>query len=180
MLEKYQEAFGKLSVKQAAIVSGALARTQKNYKSPTKIDGISVFKACESAKLDQSMVITSIAGESSPDGLAALSILTGKEITVVPEKVKKTRTKRDGVSTDFRYDDPRIITNLRPNQKRQGSASHARYNLYVEGMSINQAIAAGVARADIAWDTERGFYEAVAPDSPEGKAAAAAYAKTLK
>lgn len=43
------------------------------------------------------------------------------------------------------------------NPKRKGSASHDRYALYKDGMSVGDALKAGVTKADLAWDQKKGF-----------------------
>lgn len=178
---KYQENFGKLSVKQAAIVSGAIARTEDGYKAPKKITGLAVFAACRTAELDQATVVTALSGETSPDAIAAMETITGKKIKAaapqqatksgVPDTPKQAKPKAKSLS------DPRIITAFIANPKRPGTAAHARYALYVEGMSVDQAIASGIKRADIAWDKARDFITLAQPDSADGKKSAAAYAK---
>lgn len=43
------------------------------------------------------------------------------------------------------------------NPKRVGSSSHDRFALYVDGMTVEAAIAAGVKTADLDWDVDKGF-----------------------
>jgi hypothetical protein len=45
------------------------------------------------------------------------------------------------------------------NPKRDGSAAHARFAKYKSGMTIQQALDAGITRGDINWDSkpEQGF-----------------------
>lgn len=43
------------------------------------------------------------------------------------------------------------------NPKREGSASADRFNMYKEGMTIEQALTAGVKTTDILWDLKKGF-----------------------
>lgn len=45
------------------------------------------------------------------------------------------------------------------NPKRAGSKSYDRFECYREGMTVGQAIAAGVTRGDIKWDQEHGHIE---------------------
>lgn len=47
------------------------------------------------------------------------------------------------------------------NPKRVGSASHDRFALYSDGMTIGAAIEKGVKTDDIAWDVKKGFIEVV-------------------
>lgn len=51
------------------------------------------------------------------------------------------------------------------NPKRPGSASYDRFALYTDGMTVEDAIKAGVKTADIAWDVSKGFIEVIAPTS---------------
>lgn len=43
------------------------------------------------------------------------------------------------------------------NPKRPGSKSHARFALYVDGMTVEAFLAAGGKRADLAWDAAHGY-----------------------
>lgn len=54
-------------------------------------------------------------------------------------------------------DDSRKITFVAPNPKRPGTDSFDRFAKYKKGMTVAQALAAGVLRADIAWDSKREF-----------------------
>jgi hypothetical protein len=43
------------------------------------------------------------------------------------------------------------------NPKRAGSAAHGRYALYQDGMTVEEALAAGVTSGDLQYDTAKGF-----------------------
>lgn len=49
-----------------------------------------------------------------------------------------------------------VITSIRPNPKKPGSATHSRYGLYRENMTVAEFLAAGGRRVDLPWDLERG------------------------
>lgn len=54
----------------------------------------------------------------------------------------------------------KVITMLYAfNPKRKGSASQKRFDNYEEGMTVAEAMAAGVTAGDIAWDVSHGFIE---------------------
>lgn len=53
--------------------------------------------------------------------------------------------------------DPRVITQIAPNPKKPGSKTHARYGLYVEGMTVTEFIARGGTTADVKYDADHGF-----------------------
>lgn len=181
MLAKYQPNFAALSAEAEALVASALLRRHPSL--PAYVPG-SLFRLCETAGLDQADVVCAVAAESSPLAVQAMEILAGIPVTVghpclrgpspkpapAPESASESaprpapaprepRAARTGVT------DPRVIVNIVPNPKRPGSASHARYELYRAGMTVDEAIAAGVKREDIAWDSasSRGFITLESP-----------------
>jgi hypothetical protein len=52
-----------------------------------------------------------------------------------------------------------VISSIVSNPKKSGSASYDRFAKYREGMTVSEAIAAGVTMADVKWDSERGFIQ---------------------
>ena len=63
----------------------------------------------------------------------------------------------DAKAAKLAASDARKITFVAPNPKRPGSASFDRFANYKKGMTVAQAIAAGVTRGDIDWDSKRDF-----------------------
>jgi hypothetical protein len=64
------------------------------------------------------------------------------------------------------YPDTAVITITTPdkkNPKRQGSASYDRFAAYKDGMTVKDAVAAGVLYADLSWDVGHGFISVSAP-----------------
>lgn len=53
--------------------------------------------------------------------------------------------------------DPRVILSVCENPKVPGSKAHSRFALYAVGMTVDEFIAAGGRKTDIAYDTQRGF-----------------------
>jgi hypothetical protein len=53
--------------------------------------------------------------------------------------------------------DARKIVDVVPNPKREGTESHVRFAKYKKGMTVAAALAAGVTRGDIDWDSKRSF-----------------------
>lgn len=72
--------------------------------------------------------------------------------------------KRRGPAPEFT--DEMIVHLLVENPKRPGSKARARFAGYVDGMTIAQAIAAGLNRDDFRWDTDHGFISIETPESP--------------
>jgi hypothetical protein len=53
-----------------------------------------------------------------------------------------------------------VITLLvKENPKRKGSACYPRFDLYEDGMTVADYIAAGGRKADIKWDVDKKFIE---------------------
>lgn len=49
------------------------------------------------------------------------------------------------------------VVSIAPNPKKVGSATHGRYTIWQVGMTKADALAAGLTRADIAYDVKKGF-----------------------
>jgi len=95
-----------------------------------------------------------------PTGIEALWKL-GEEVPVEqPNKPKRLERERGGKS-QLHSDDHVITLNVTENPKRGKSA--ARFALYEDGMTVSDAIEAGVLRADINYDTRKGFITVKSP-----------------
>jgi len=70
-----------------------------------------------------------------------------------PNAVRKTLNKEATIT---------IVSTTNP--KRAGSTSAARFDLYTNGMTVAQAIEAGVTTGDIHWDSEKGFITLAEPE----------------
>ena len=77
-----------------------------------------------------------------------------------PPKAPKALKAPKEPSDRTRYADTAPIKlKVTENPKQKGSASHARFELYRDGMTCGEFIAAGGSRADLSWDTKKGFIE---------------------
>lgn len=169
MLAKYQSNFDSLDPECADLLADALLR---RYPDFGRVDSTQIFMRCEEMSIDHADVVMSLAHDSSPLAVRTLEALIGKPIeqgwpclkgpspkpktdegAPAPAREPKQRVARNTVT------DPRVIVYVAPNPKKPGSASFERFALYREGMTVNEAIAAGVKREDIAWDSDpkRGF-----------------------
>lgn len=63
--------------------------------------------------------------------------------------------------------DPRVITCIVPNPKKPGSKSHARFELYREGMTVSEFMAVGGTTADIKYDAGHGYIRVDLPSRGE-------------
>lgn len=78
--------------------------------------------------------------------------------TPVKKAAKKSAPKKAVRRTTFGPD--QVITlKVTANPKLKGSASHKRFALYENGMTVESALHKGIRRADLIWDTERDFIE---------------------
>lgn len=171
MLEKYRENFESLTDTEAAHVAGAMMPHYPGIVShlasivdedgTCEIDGSVLYGACCDCgvDIDQADVVMSMADDATAVGVVCLEKLIGKPIQRERRETRtgiRRKTTRRSVTPASR-DDPRVIRQVQPNPKKKGSASWDRYALYQEGMTVTQALAAGLKRADINWDAERGF-----------------------
>lgn len=87
------------------------------------------------------------------DGVAAL---TAKPVKAAKAKkaAKATGGKR-GPAPE--YADTMVISVLVANPKRAGSQAFARFAGYKDGMTVGDAIEAGLRRDDFRWDTKHGY-----------------------
>lgn len=165
MLEKYRANFAALTAEAEALVASALLRRYPNVPTEGPL-----FERCSAAGLDQADVVMSLAADPSPLAVAALETVMGKPMIVghpclsgpppapapdappqVEPREKRTRAPRAPKS------DPRVVVDVAPNPKKPGSQSHERYAIWRVGMTVSEALAAGLTGADVKWDTERGY-----------------------
>jgi hypothetical protein len=172
MLSKYRPNFDSLDSDCAGLLAGALLRRYPDFGS---VDPSQVFMRCEEMSIDHADVVMSLANDPSPLAVRTLEALVGKPIDKgwpclsgaapvvtdadgVPAPARVVREKAQRAPRNA-VTDPRVIVYVAPNPKKPGSASFDRFALYRVGMTVNEAIAAGVKREDVAWDSEtkRGF-----------------------
>jgi hypothetical protein len=153
MLEHYRTHFDALAADEQALLSAAL---EQRYPEDFSTDpSVPLWDRCELAGLDQGAVVMSIAREISIPGISAIEKLIGQPIT--RRAPQPTRTKGQKRGRARRTIDNRVIVHVTPNPKKPGSASHARYESYEVGMTVTQALEAGVQSVDIAHDEAKGF-----------------------
>lgn len=67
--------------------------------------------------------------------------------------------------------DELVIREVQPNPKRAGSMACKNYAKYKPGMTVAQAVAAGIPRGSIRWDMARGHVSVAAPAAAAGSEA---------
>ena len=108
-------------------------------------------------KMDHAGLLRPMFRETSPHGVSAMEHLIGKPFTRPQPKIRHATTTFNGRAPRARPADNRVISAIVSNPKKPGSASYDRFAKYREGMTVSEAIAAGVTMADVKWDSERGF-----------------------
>lgn len=152
ILDRYKPNFDALDQDQIRHLTKAM---QTPYEEP--LTGADLFEIYSEAGYDQADVVMSLATDTSVLGIQVIETLIGKPIQrrALPASSGTARKTRGPA---VRKSDPRRIVYVSPtNPKREGTASHARFALYVEGMSIDEFVQAGGTIADVKWDSERGF-----------------------
>lgn len=166
MLDKYRKNIDSLDPESAALVASALSRRHGTTVSPDAL-----FDSCVALGCDQADVVLAVAHDPSPLAVRALETVVGKPIEYgrpallqrnarryqSAEVPQRAEPKSKLTRTPVQRTDPRKIVYVAPNPKKPGSASYDRFSRYVAGMTVTEAIAAGVTAADVKWDSERGF-----------------------
>lgn len=166
MLVAYQDNFARLSEEQTRLVWSAVHKRYPTRVPPPPVDadGMEAFLRIGESGLDHAQVVLCMATETDLVALAAVECLVGKGISrqfkrtpaprQVVEKPDRGRAQR---ATTAPWTPQHVIETVTENPKRQGTASYERYAKYRVGMTVAEALAAGITRGDLAWDTERGF-----------------------
>ena len=85
-----------------------------------------------------------------------------KEKPKAKEKEKEPRVKTAGghpytARISFGTDKEGQKYGPKNNPKREGSATHGRFQLYKHNMTVEQAVAAGITAGDLSWDAKQGY-----------------------
>jgi hypothetical protein len=82
--------------------------------------------------------------------------VTGEEVMAKKTKTEgETETKKNGRTV---YSDDMIITVVaESNPQRQGTKSHSMHEKYQNGMTVKQAMEAGVSKSHIIYGVHKGF-----------------------
>lgn len=129
---------------------------------------ITLKKAAKAADVDEDKAVSVLKRARITNGIDFA--LDGDVLTVIlPEgmdagKVWHTPKERPAPSSSsgerMRYADDAVITmKVDKNPKQVGSAAHTRFAFYKNGIKVGQFLKAGGSRADLSWDTKKGFIE---------------------
>ena len=166
MLQRYQPNFESLTQAEAALVARHIARVTKDENFVCD-DGGLLFQRVSNMSMNHAQVVLAVAPDPSPEAVVALEKLVGRPI--VREAMPQPNQRAPRVARDpnapraSRRMDNRVIVSVAPNPKKITSASHARYELYKVGQTIDEFLKAGGTTADVNWDIDRGFVVVEAP-----------------
>lgn len=94
--------------------------------------------------------------DTTPEPKAASSKTRAPKAVKQPKPAKAPLKNNRASNTHFALD--MVITLLvDKNPKREGSTGHAHFALYFSGQTVGQALASGITRADLLWDTNHSF-----------------------
>lgn len=142
-----------LTPTQTALVWSALAALDPAFPPPLR-DPPLFLAAALTHRLDHARVVLPMARTTTQDGVQALETLVGRPITrrrSAPPATASFNGRRKKTTAP----DLRTIHDILPNPKRPESESALRYARYSEGMTVADALAAGLRPADIRWDVAR-------------------------
>jgi hypothetical protein len=172
MPDKHLLAIWGLTEEQANIVWQRCQ--QRSIKFPKKTDipdddrKKALIYALLKARMDQADVIMAMVRETSTEGVKAIEQMVGKPITRLEEKARKARDARPDKPQKTSVGRKKTVTFsptqtihllVKENPKRKGGAPYERFAKYVDGMSIADALSAGVFEADVVWDVKHKFIE---------------------
>lgn len=125
---------------------------QPDEPATTRLLALAVQKS-----MDQRLLLMPCFRTQDQVEISAIETIVGKPITRIHKATKHAGLIRPGRPRPPKPDDNRVITQVTPNPKKPGSASYERYAKYQPGMTVQEALNAGVTTGDIKWDSERGF-----------------------
>lgn len=166
MLGRYKERFTALTPEAAGLVWVRARERHPALPAPAgtperQASGEALFEACMVAGLSHAEVVMSIAREQGPVAESALTALVGHPLTrprvgtAAPTQPQQRRTHR---ATPAARSDPRVIRVVAPAcPKKPGTNAWRLWQLYRDGMTADEYIAAGGTRAAIRYDSDHGF-----------------------
>ena len=101
-------------------------------------------------------------GEKAKKGKAPKAAKSKAEKGIKAAKPAKKGKRGNGIGGKrprLFKDDQKITILAKGNPKREGSDSHKIFGLYKKGMTVRQALDAGVRTGDLKWDKDKGFID---------------------
>ena len=156
--EKHRTLVQTLDQEQLLVVWNDLTTQYPDFPQPTAEPSPAQLADLLAARaIDHAGLLSPMFRETAPLAVSAIEHLLGKPITRPQQRVRHAASTFNGRAPRARPTDDRVITAVVPNPKKPGSASHERFSKYRVGMTISEALAAGLMPGDIKWDLERGF-----------------------
>lgn len=150
MLSKYKPNFETLTPEEAGLIASKIFDA-----NPDNLTGDALFTMCEERHLDHARVVMSLANDPTAIGVSAIEKLVGKPITKKQKTAPAAKAERK--PRPVLRDDRIIRLLVDKNPKKQGSKTYERFELYRDGMTVQEFRQAGGTSDDVKWDAQRGF-----------------------
>jgi hypothetical protein len=148
--------------REAILARIVLRHREAGNHFPDPADGRDLFLHCQSAGLDHARSVLPLVRESDEVGLAAIECLVGQPVHpwAPPAESRGVRTaegRTRAVPAAPSAVDSLYILAVAPNPKKPGTNAWLQYELWRVGATVADCRQAGLSRAAITWDIERGF-----------------------
>lgn len=162
---KYQELLNQLTVVELTSIYNALATAKVTADAdlvaidhfPSKQDGVKRLMYI----ISQTHLTMADIAKLVPEDLVRKKIENMITQQAATQRVARSGTNVRPVNTTAAVAPAtagkKIVLIAQTNPKRKGSASYERYAKYVNGMTVADALKAGVTKADLQWDQKKGF-----------------------
>jgi len=171
-LRDYALRFDDLSSDQAQRIAAALHLPE--FDDPDALPpltGRDLYEMCDAAELDHASVVLSLRDDATVTGVRAIETLIGKPIqrrsatppgaspdsSGSPRGARNAPRQRSSHSSKLPCPPTAVVLTVVPNPKRPGSASAMRFENWRPGITVADALAAGLTPGDVAWDLAHGF-----------------------
>lgn len=167
MLGRYLARFQQLSPEAVGLVwQRTTARRPEINGRPAPTDGAQLHTILQEAGVFQAEVVMAIARDTGPVAEQAIEALVGRPITrrhpgdppptVQPQRRQAHRAQRS---------DPRTIhLRVMSCPKKPGTGAWDLWQLYRDGMTVDEFMQAGGTRAAVKYDSDHGFIELRGPE----------------
>lgn len=161
MLDRYRAQYDALPPLAVAYLWAAAHARHPTLPAPNghSASGGHLFDAALVAGLFQAEVVMSVADDPSPDATAALEAFVGHPLRAPPPPIKTTEAAGPKPARQQRertVRDPRVVTSVAPNPRKEGTAAHEGYACWRVGDTVEECIARGLPPRYVRKDVVKG------------------------
>lgn len=166
----HEAAFAALSEPIVQRIWGGLRKQDPRIDCPAPGTGAELYQRCLQIGADQARVVLTLGGACDQEAVRAIEILVGFKIPPHPEPGSIWFAYREGrpapppAKERQAGGDPRIVVEVAPNPRREGSEAHDGYKFWRVGASIDELAAEGLPRRNIRRDIRHGFVKVRFPE----------------